>query len=225
MRRWWHWAAIATLMLPLVYLAAGLAGGLLLTGTARAPDQREQPSLQIGLIAGPIHYDLMIPLQGDVAQRFGFAAAAGVPLSHSAAEWLLVGRGAKGFYTSTATLSDMQAATVWQAATGDSTVMRLDVLGHIAMANGITFVNISRTELDLLTSAILDSFAATVPLPLAGFTATDAFFPAKGRFNLFNTCNVWVGQMLRAAGLRFGRWTPFPQSIRLSLDAANLTAH
>lgn len=222
MRRWWLWAAAVALMLPLVYLATGLAGGLWLTGPSRVLDPRDPLGFQIGLIAGPIHYDLMIPLQGDIGQRFGFATAAGLPLSHPAAEWLLVGWGAKGFYTSTATLSEMQAATVWQATTGDSSVMRLDILGHIEPAHGITFVTVSRTELDNLTSAILDSFAETTPLPLAGFTATDAFFPAKGRFNLFNTCNVWVGQMLRAAGLPFGRWTPFPQSIRLSLDAANL---
>jgi uncharacterized protein (TIGR02117 family) len=223
MRRWWLWAAVIVVMLPILYLGAGLAGGLWLTGPSRMSDPPEQDNLTIGLIAGPIHYDLMLPLRGGVGQRFDFAAAAGLPLSHPAAEWVLVGWGAKEFYTSTAALSDMQAATVWQAATGDSAVMRLDVLGPVEPNESITFIRLSPSEMDGLITAVLGSFSSTTPLPLPGFTATDAFFPAKGRFNMFNTCNVWVGHMLRAAGLPFGRWTPFPQSIRLALDAANLT--
>lgn len=31
------------------------------------------------------------------------------------------------------------------------------------------------------------------------------------------TCNVWVGERLRRAGLPFGNWTPTPQAVRLSL--------
>jgi len=49
-----------------------------------------------------------------------------------------------------------------------------------------------------------------------GYTATDGFFAAKGRFSILRTCNVWIGDQLRAAGLRFGRWTPLPLSVSLS---------
>ncbi len=38
--------------------------------------------------------------------------------------------------------------------------------------------------------------AATGP----GFTATSRFYPAKGRFHLFNTCNTWTARALAAAG-------------------------
>lgn len=65
--------------------------------------------------------------------------------------------------------------------------------------------------------AAIEDDVATVALPYAGFTDTDAFFPAVGPFNLTRTCNVGVGERLRAAGLPFGAWTPTPQSVRLSL--------
>ena len=38
--------------------------------------------------------------------------------------------------------------------------------------------------------------AATGP----GLTATSRFYPAKGRFHLFNTCNTWTARALAAAG-------------------------
>ncbi len=38
--------------------------------------------------------------------------------------------------------------------------------------------------------------AATGP----GLYATSRFYPAKGRFHLFNTCNTWTARALAAAG-------------------------
>ena len=43
----------------------------------------------------------------------------------------------------------------------------------------------------------------------AGYGATDIFYPAHGRFSLIKSCNVWVGEGLKAAGLPTGLWTPF----------------
>ena len=51
----------------------------------------------------------------------------------------------------------------------------------------------------------------------AGFSDTDAFFEARGRFHLFRTCNTWITDALRAAGHPAGAWTPTPYSVRLSL--------
>jgi hypothetical protein len=50
-----------------------------------------------------------------------------------------------------------------------------------------------------------------------GLTAQDAFFASRGDFSGLRTCNVWVGEVLREAGVRLGAWTPTPQSLRLSL--------
>lgn len=220
MRRWFGRAAFVVLTLPLLYLGCGLLGGLWLVSGQQ--DGAARP-YQIGLIAGPIHYDLLIPLRGQTRAGFAFAKQAGVPIDDPAARWLLLGRGARGFYTSTAALSDMKAATVLQAATGDTAVMRVDAVGAIRDFTHIPRIALTEAELTRLVNAILASFDTQTTLPLKGFTATDAIFPARGRFNLFATCNVWVGQVLRAAGLPIGRWTPFPQSIRLYLAQANLT--
>lgn len=219
MRRGLFWGGFFALVLPLLYIAAGLIGGAAATGGPRIDAAREY---RIGLLAGPIHYDLLIPLHDDIRPRFAFAEAAGVPVTDPAAEWVLVGWGARDFYTATATLADMQLPIVLRAATGDRSVMRLDTVGRIADFDGIPLIALTETEMHAMIDAILASFDGEDALPLPGFTLTDAFFPAKGRFHLLNTCNVWLGRILRAAGLPFGRWTPFPQSIRLSLAKTGL---
>jgi hypothetical protein len=43
------------------------------------------------------------------------------------------------------------------------------------------------------------------------------FYRAKGRFNILHTCNAWTGEVLRAAGIRFGLWTPTTQAVKLGL--------
>lgn len=45
----------------------------------------------------------------------------------------------------------------------------------------------------------------------------EVFYHSPERFHLFHTCNVWLGEVLRAAGQPFGRWTPTTYAVRLSL--------
>jgi uncharacterized protein (TIGR02117 family) len=211
-------AALALILLPVLlmtlWMAAGLAGALLPGPLAPLPPG---PGVhRIGLAAGPIHYDILLPLTAPVRDRFAFAETAGVPVRYPQAEWLVVGWGAQGFYTSTRTLADMAAGTILQAATGDAAVLRLDALGPLPPDAPVTWLALSDAALVALAETIAAE-AGSEALAHPGFTDTDAFWPAAGRFHLMRTCNVWVGERLRAAGLRLGAWTPTPQAVRLSL--------
>ena len=68
----------------------------------------------------------------------------------------------------------------------------------------------------ILASATLDPRGLPIRVDQPGFSGTDAFFEAQGRFHIFRTCNTWVGAMLRQAGLPFGTWTPLPLSVRIA---------
>ena len=41
----------------------------------------------------------------------------------------------------------------------------------------------------------------------------DAFYDAKGSYNLTRTCNTWTNNALKAAGLKACLWTPFDSGI------------
>ncbi len=206
--------------IPFFYLVFGLIGGLVPGPVTQiAPEPGE---VRIGLARGPIHYDILLPVTADRRTRFAFAEDAGVPLSDPRARWLMIGWGAAEFYTQTGEYGDLAFGPLAHAITGDSAVLRLNAVGPVDGVSGVRFLIVTPAQYQALVNGIGSSFArdtAGNPTPLAdaGFGLTDAFFHATGQFNIFYTCNTWVGQRLRDAGVPMGIWTPTPQSVDLSL--------
>jgi uncharacterized protein (TIGR02117 family) len=208
---------LAPVLLSLAFALASVGGALWPAPGAVLPGKADGPPQRVGLIAGPIHYDLLLPLTPGVRDRFAFAAAAGVPLAAEGAEWLVAGWGSEAVYTTTGRYTDLTPGAFWRAATGDRAVLRLDAGRALAETSGILWLALSPAALDALAASVAADVASPQALAAAGFTATDAYFPARGGFHGFRTCNVWVGEKLRAAGLRLGRWTPTTFALRLSL--------
>lgn len=204
-----------SLALPLLYLAASLILPLI---PGPAPDYSGPPAHRVGLLQGPIHTDILFPLTSETRARFAFAEAAGVPVNHPQAEWLLLGWGSAGFYTTAGTYADITTSAVLTAATGDDSVIRLDAFGPINPLPNLRFLDLSDRQYQALLTETTAAFASQTPLDHPGFTGTDAFFPAQGHFSALRTCNVWLGETLRASGIPFGFWTPANWSVTLSLD-------
>jgi uncharacterized protein (TIGR02117 family) len=220
--RWLRRAIAVLLLVPCIYYLAGLAGALVPAG-----EPWPATGIAVGLLRGPIHYDFLLPLDSPTRQTFAFAAEQrGVPVNHPDARWLVVGWGSEAFYTTAGSYGDISAGAVWQAVTGDASVMRVDAWGDLAGQEvpGLSWIHLNPAQYAKLRSGIRDSFASDPqgqpqPLAVAGFTGTDGFWHGRGGFDLFRTCNVWVGAQLRGAGLRFGLWTPTPQAVALSIWA------
>ena len=205
-------------LLPFFYFALAALGAIL-------PGQHPQIDggavTRIALERGPIHYDLLLPISDGLRADYRFAEAQGVPVSNPQVRYLIVGWGSRAFYTSTGTYADMNLGSIWPALTGDAAVLHLDVAGDIARVPGLTWIDLSETQLRALERAVAATFShdsAGQPIPIAAppFGPTDAFFAAEGRFNALNTCNVWIGHLLREAGLDFGMWTPTALSVAFS---------
>lgn len=182
------------------------------------PDLSGPPAHRIGLLQGPIHTDILFPLTPETRTRFAFADAAGVPLNHPEAAWLVFGWGSAAFYTTAGTYADITASAVLTAATGDGAVIRLDALGPLPPLENLRFLQLSEAQFQALLNQTTAALAGETKLDHPGFTGSDAFFPAHGRFHLFRTCNVWLGETLRASGIPFGLWTPANWSVTLSID-------
>lgn len=198
--------------LTILWFLAGLLGSVL-TMPAGGVAAQDDDRVDIHLVGSAIHYDFLLPATSEVRAAFAFAGDAGVPVDY--ADRVLVGWGARDFYTATGSYGDIRAGPVWRALTGDASVLRVDALGRLDLSGQLR-LSLTAAQFSALLSAITASTTGEV-LPDAGFTATDAFFEGRGRFHLMRTCNVWVGEMLRAAGLPFGRWTPTPSAVRLSV--------
>jgi uncharacterized protein (TIGR02117 family) len=203
------------LSLPLAYLGASLILPII-PGPGR--DLSGPLTREVGLLQGPIHTDILFPLTPEVRARFAFAEAAGVPVSHPDTAWLMFGWGSAAFYTTAGTYADITASAALTAATGDAAVIRLDALGALPPLENLRFVQLSEAQFQALLAETSAALASQTKLNHPGFTGTDAFFPARGHFSALRTCNVWLGETLRAAGIPFGLWTPANWSVSLSLD-------
>ena len=214
-------AVVARLALGLVALYAVLSIGFAAVPGPRAAVPAAGATVDVFLVAGPIHYDFLLPADAATRARFGFSEPAGVPLSHPQVKWIVVGWGAQDFYTSVGTYRDVSLRAAWRGLTGDGSVMHVDVAGALPPGLDRRELALGVKQYAALLDSILAGFAhdeAGQPKALAALRhgTSDAFFEARGRFDAVRTCNAWIGQMLRAAGLRFGLWTPLPYSVSLS---------
>ena len=220
----WLWRLLALLGLiaaPVtLWLIAALIGAIVPGRHADLPDSPDQ--VEIRLLNGPIHYDFLLPLDAPTRAHFAFLDQSDLPFDHANARWVLLGWGARTFYTTTGSYKDVSANAVLRGVFGDTSVMRVDVLPTLGQDGPWTSLHLSQAEYQALLTAIADSFVREADgrphmLDHPGFNATDRFFEAHGRFNILRTCNVWVGEILRAAGQPFGAWTPSPYSVSTAL--------
>ncbi|MEO1637874.1 MAG: DUF2459 domain-containing protein [Pseudomonadota bacterium] len=193
------------------YLIAGTLGGMIKVGSPPPPDAERR----IGLLPGPIHTDILLPTTPEVREQFGFLAADGLFIDAPEVAWLVTGWGARDFYTTTGGYTDLRPGPVFRAVTGDSAVMRVFLGGTITDDTGITWITLSDAQFAAVVEQVRTSFDGDLPTPLEhpGLNGRDLFYPAQGRFHLFRTCNVWVGNVLRKAGVEVGVWTPFTWSL------------
>ncbi len=208
------------LKIVFLWLFFGMLGGLI-------PANKDNPhapgSIDVLLVGRKIHYDILLPANLQTRSALRFTANGGVPVDHPGVEWFLIGWGAKQFYTSAGSYSDVKATAVLRAITGDDAVMRVDVLGQLHFNAPVQRLSLTHVQYNALLASLTesftrDNFGQAQVLDHPGFTDTDRFFHANGHFSALRTCNVWLGDQLRNAGVRFGVWTPTIWSFGMSLQ-------
>ncbi|HEV7307649.1 TIGR02117 family protein [Ensifer sp.] len=183
-------------------------------------------STRILVLSGPIHTDIAVPLTVETRARFGFVEAAGVPLAHPQAQWLIFGWGGRSFYLETPTWSELKPGPVFKALTLDRSVMHVDIAGRIIEPQpSVASFELDEAGYDRLLAFISRSFirneGGVIRVDGYSYNGNDRFFEAEGSFNALFGCNTWTARALREAGLRTGLWNALPPSLGLSLRMHN----
>lgn len=219
--RWLFRIFALVVILPAAFFSASFIGALIPGGGTWDDHPAD---VRVGLLRAPLHYDFLLPLDDGLRADYAIAEkSVGLPVSHPAAEWLMLGWGSEAFYTTAGAYSDIKPGAVWTAVTGDSAVMRLDVTTALPPdLPQITWIWLSDAQYQALLARLSEGFlrdqtGQPQAHPAPGLGQSDSFWRARGRFSLFRPCNQWLSESLRAAGVPFGGWTPTPQSVELSL--------
>lgn len=202
-----------------LYLLAALIGGLIPSNTRQALNVSPLLEKPVYLTYNALHADIAIPLNSFTLEQFSFLKNSGFALDNPNLQYLIIGWGARDFYTSTAEYSDIKFATALKAITGDDAVMRVAPAGDVGRYEGVIRLDVSEQGLIHMVEFILESFKRrngdVVPLEGVTFGFGDLFYEAQGTFNVFNPCNVWVSQALAKAGVSTGVWTPTTYGLQI----------
>lgn len=121
------------------------------------------------------------------------------------ADWFEIGWGDMGFYSEVPTWEDLRPGIVARALFWPT-----ESIMHIATGSGdltVTFANSDLIRLPLGAAAMarllasIEESAASEESIGEGLYLISRFYAGHGSYHLFNTCNSWVAQRLRAAGL------------------------
>ena len=172
---------------------------------------------EIAVCSNGVHTDFLLPVQTadiDWSSHFpagDFARPVGV-YDHVGIGW-----GDFEFYRSTPTWSDFKVATALHALAGlGPAALHVQYRRGPGAQEDCRRLRVDAAHYRALADAII---AARAPgSAVYGYGGTDAFYPAQGHFNLFRSCNVWVGARLKAAGLPSAVWTPFAFQVLRALD-------
>jgi uncharacterized protein (TIGR02117 family) len=170
-----------------------------------------------------IHTDFVLPIDcadplTDWRTRFP-AEHFHAPLS--AARYIAVGWGSRGFYVETPTWADLKVATLLQALfTPSESVLHVEYLGEVTPGPAIQEILVTREQYRELASFVestigeTDKNGAAVLATEISYGDYDRFYLSRGRYHMFNTCNQWTGRGLARAGVPTGIWTPLVVHIR-----------
>jgi uncharacterized protein (TIGR02117 family) len=126
---------------------------------------------------------------------------------------LSFGWGERAFYLETPTWADVRPSTILHAAIGsDRTLVHIDHLPRPDVGPQVKAVVLRPEEYRRLAAFIAGSIAPGGERA-RGYHGYDVFYEGRGRYTAITTCNAWTGAALRAAGVRMGRWTPFPATV------------
>lgn len=201
--RWFRRTWQILLVLIAILLVATIA-------TARQGDTRLYPArgnpVQVYVLNYGFHTDIALPVDAIITRGGRLAEAARAAGNW---KWIIVGWGDESFYTGTgfsaARVADGLRSLFWP---GNPSVIRITGLNappdQAYRETDVAALALSREGFEAMAKSIEASFFAEPGEPLVASGMRDmpgVFYPARGDFSAFHTCNNWTSDQLNAAGL------------------------
>ena len=174
------------------------------------------PEMEIFIMTNGDHTDIVVPVRNeqiDWSNEIKFENTLSKDTTYS---YVAIGWGDKGFYLDTPTWSQLKLSVAFKAVFWlSTTAMHATYYKEIHVGKNCKRIPVSKEQYSLLIDYITNRFRKDAEGHFiniktdANYGDSDAFYEAKGRYNLFFTCNTWVNDGLKYAGLRHCIWTVF----------------
>ena len=171
--------------------------------------------VDVYLYTNGVHTDVVVPIKNqfyDWSQSISFDNTRSKRTDFN---YVGIGWGDKGFYLDTPTWAELKPSTAFKAAfwLGDS-AMHCTFYSKMKVADDCVKVSLTEKQYMQLVQFINDKFDRDSKGDFkfiatdAVYDNNDAFYDAKGSYNLFYTCNTWANDALKASGQKAALWSP-----------------
>lgn len=196
----------AILTLGGLYLAAALVLGFV---RANETFTETRGGVPIAVCSNGVHTDFVLPVRTAEVDWAAIFPPRDYPIDVTGFDHIGIGWGDLDFYRSTPTWSDFDVGIALRALAGlGPAALHVQYRPGPGVNEDCRRAEISVPQYRGLANHITAATASRTPVA-PGYGTSDLFYKAQGRFSLVQSCNVWVGQGLKASGLPTGLWTPF----------------
>ena len=200
-----------------LYLLAALALSTIGVNKNAAP---ALAGVSIYIHTNGVHTDIVVPVKNAMCDWSKEIKFQNTISKDTTAEYIAFGWGDKGFYLNTPTWSQLKFSVAFKAAFAlSSSAIHATFYKTIEENADCKKILISEDQYSMLVVYIQKSFKTDSTGNIiniktdANYNNEDAFYEAKGKYNLFYTCNTWANNALKACGQRACLWTPFDKGI------------
>lgn len=212
-RGWGRKLLLAVAAVPTLYILAALVGSLLPVNRGW---QEPEVGTTIYLRSNGIHVDIIMPAVAEGLDwrpyfpRSAFRAAPANP------RWFAFGAGERRVYLDTPTWWDLSPRTAWAALIGGERVVHVERTAEPGIE--LRAIRLRPAEYRRLWASIRSELALNTDgkprrIDHPGYFGDDSFFKGRGKTSTLTTCNNWVADRLRIAGVETSLWSPFAQGL------------
>lgn len=183
-------------------------------------ETHDEKKVDIYILSNGVHSEFVVPVQSkwiDWSKLFPYANTKG---KNSNQQYVGIGWGDKGFYLQTPEWKDLKASVAFRAAFGLSESALHVTYYQKMIENELCIpVQIDSSQYKILIDYVLNSIDVgedNKPICIetnAQYGLDDAFYEAKGSYNLFFTCNTWTNTGLKRAKMPAAVWTIFESGV------------
>jgi uncharacterized protein (TIGR02117 family) len=172
---------------------------------------QNRDSIQIFLSASLVHSDFILPIRHEVVDWSVVAKLYQPSENLPAYDHVKIGWGDKEFFINTPEWSDLTAKTALGSALGlHESAIHFQFIEMEESPKEVTSISVSTETYAKLVNYILQSMKAEQgsfsQIPFS-YGPNDCFYNSVHHYSMFNTCNTWMNEGLKEAGLPACLWT------------------
>jgi len=201
----------------LIYLLSAFILSLIPVNTSY---KQAKTGTEVFISTNGVHTNIVLPLKNNQFDWTKYLKTS------EGNKYLAFGWGDRAFYINTPSWKDLKFTTAFKAAFLPTKTI-IQVSGYHQAPkenNNMVKLILNEEQFIKLSNYVLQSFKEDKKnqiieiRPNKNYYFRVKFYPAKGTYSIFKTCNNWTNKGLKQAGIKNALWAPFDKSVMYHLN-------